>query len=497
MFSKTSTYTNRNVQSTFSKLKDVVSYIKSTNRPEYETVLQARSVMKGSSDYNKLKAQMPCVVFNFKIDNAYCNKANCNTPTGYLYLDIDNYDDMSWSHHQGVCAYWKSLSGKGYSIVVKVEGLTIHNLKEYAKQIASELCIPYDNNAVSPERQVCLSYDDNPYYNPQATIFKYVQENKNKNTASRVYNKKNKDISQNAVISCKYASNRVIWDNRQEIVKEYDFNGSSFIDFGSDNKLKYAQVFTVHKAVKEGFRHKYLSMFLHQFICLNPHFNEQELWDKLRAVNTSACLEPLDEKRLRKIFWSKYNNRHSLEEINNRELRFLFNPECNLTNHEKMMLRNGILGQERSKKSQDKIKECLDCWDFNKYGLITLKKVQEVTTLSKRTIEKYSNIFKEYRKLLNELHIENKNKNTASRVYNKKNKDISQNAVIELEGYTDVIVSTLVKPTQEDFTLGQTIPPNLPFDVSIVFKLMIEMNPLVKNLKENLVKHNSLPIFVE
>src|SRR5690606_29434466 len=91
-------------------------------------------------------------------------------PTGYLYIDVDGCLDIDL-YSPYISAYWKSLSGTGYSIVVAVKGLTKKNYKEATLEVSEVLDLPIDKGAISIDRLTCISYDPDAYYNPNAEVY--------------------------------------------------------------------------------------------------------------------------------------------------------------------------------------------------------------------------------------------------------------------------------------------------------------------------------------
>src|SRR5690606_34550190 len=93
---------------------------------------------------------LPAININFNFSNDYINGANVAGSTGYLYLDVDGKTEKDLEINTiYVCAYWRSLSNTGLTLVVRVHGLTPENFKEATDEIAKLLDIPYDKNAVS------------------------------------------------------------------------------------------------------------------------------------------------------------------------------------------------------------------------------------------------------------------------------------------------------------------------------------------------------------
>ncbi len=170
-FNNVKNYKNRNVVGNFSSVKEVIEYIKSNDREEFERIQEARKQGKGSKIYDKIKGTIPCIAINFTYNNNYINADNVSEPTGYMYIDIDEADfDIGSLDKTNVVAYWRSLSNQGYTIILKVKGLDANCLKEQYSYVAEELDIPIDFGAISVDRLTVLSYDPDVFYNPDASV---------------------------------------------------------------------------------------------------------------------------------------------------------------------------------------------------------------------------------------------------------------------------------------------------------------------------------------
>lgn len=393
MLNKIQYITNRNSTENFNSLKEVVKYVKSKKRVEYNYILQAREKGKKSEEYKKIKlSQIPCVVINFFHDK-YINKNTIIHPTGYIYFDIDNvnkFDDLGIDTSY-VRAYWKSLSNNGYSVVLKVNGLTPENLKESYNYIAKKLNIDYDKNAVSIDRLTILSYDPNAYYNEKSYTIDLTS----------ISTKKNTHYSLKKDILLGYDSNGLnsITNNNfneklssQNISIKYNSEGV----FDLEKKLHYTKLFIPKNKINEGSREKFLSTITHQLIYLNKTFKRDRLYKYIKAVNQNKMNPPLEEEEVQIIFNKKYNNRYSLHPIENASKRILFNPDLSFTIKQKQSLTAITINKHKMTKSHNKIKNLLLNWDYKKMGKITILKTAKELGMNKKTVAKYySKIIKE------------------------------------------------------------------------------------------------------
>jgi len=86
----------------------------------------------------------------------------------------------------------------------------------------------------------------------------------------------------------------------------------------------------------------------------------------------------------------------------NKERRIIFNPKFKITFKDKMKIVNKELGNIASKKTSQKIYECIEEWDFESEGKITQRKVANLTALSTSTVKRHWHQFKSFVKELND-----------------------------------------------------------------------------------------------
>lgn len=89
--------------------------------------------------------------------------------SGLIYFDIDdNIDPVLLTQYSFVYTYWKSLSGAGYSLIVKVDHLTVNNfyrIWDYFEDCFAANGIMVDRNTRKLVGQNIISYDPNLHVN--------------------------------------------------------------------------------------------------------------------------------------------------------------------------------------------------------------------------------------------------------------------------------------------------------------------------------------------
>lgn len=163
---------NPNVISSIS----INNWFKSISNSEYSETIQKARI--GELDYNKTKESLPCVTYNFLFDG-YKKDNNIISSTGYLYIDVDdNTFDISSINYDKIFAYYKSFGGKGYAIIVKVDGLNLANFKSTYLFIVDDLGIDkfIDIQAIKASQFNVLSYDKDIYVNENSYVFKAIND---------------------------------------------------------------------------------------------------------------------------------------------------------------------------------------------------------------------------------------------------------------------------------------------------------------------------------
>ncbi|EQB92699.1 hypothetical protein HZP64_00185 [Elizabethkingia anophelis] len=385
--------TNRVITGSFQDIEEIVNFIKNPPVEHINLVNQARSLDKKSTEYGNIKRnKLPAVSMAFNFSKDYIKGENIDSPTGYLYLDVDGKTELDFEINTTyVCACWRSLSNTGIALVVKVEGLTTDNLKPATAEIARLLDIPYDPKAVSIDRLTVLPYDPNAYYNdktdiiPIAKLLPYDSEVIAESEKSTHFNTINK------VNTIGYECNgyKLRFNNLNELLQplniQFDENG--FYDLGKDNKLKYAQVFIPFRTVNTGERESILKSIAYQLIALNKDAPKYLLLKYLQIVNAKIMRPQLSSTEVNITFNKVYKKRKDIQPRLSTNRRFFY--DGTLTTTEKRKLNASQIGKDKVIKTTKELLEIMSTWDIEKYGKITIDKVTEVSGKDKKTVQKY------------------------------------------------------------------------------------------------------------
>lgn len=397
---------NRSIKDNMS-LEELVCYIKNPDIPHQQKVNAARVCGKGTYGYDSIKKNdIPCAVLNFTHSKGYVSGNTVHKPTGYLYLDVDNNLDIDLNNSH-IAAYWKSLSGTGYSIVVAVKGLTKKNLKSATREVADLLDVPFDPSAISVDRLTCISYDPDAHYNRNATVYNIHSTDDEKGISQ--YTTSNSYIhSMGSRLSCTFSDMTIRTSTIDDLYNGIDFNGEPVYDFGSKIGLYYDIGFAMG-GVSKGSRNSTMYSVVMQLRGMNMWCSKKQMLEFVMWVNRKAFFPMLSKKEVSIIVDNVYKTPASKIKLRwPKYRRFLYNKDYDLSPSNKRSLMMSQLNKSRKDLTDKTIASALEHWDFQEFGKITMDKISQVTGVSISAIKKRSSLIKEKIKDKNSWYIKNK-----------------------------------------------------------------------------------------
>lgn len=358
-------------------------------------IKNAREFGKSHQKYDEIKKTvLPTYRFNF-IFEGYAKDINIIESTGLIYIDVD--DTIEIPHSDYIYAKWRSLSNKGYGILVKVDNLTLDNFKEVYASLGMALGVKVDDGARKAIQQNVLSYDPYLYFNADSRVYQCKDIKK---ASLNNIKKKKECISVNEAFKDTFAINERI-DNSYEyfVGDNYD---KDYLYF--ENKVTICAPYMPWNGVEKGNRNNFLFRVLSQFALLNPHLGRDYLFNK--SIYFNKKMNPnLTKTEINSVITSVINKREegSLKIYYNKERLILFNPNKKLTKSEKSKIKGMIVGAKRAKLTEVAIYEIIENWDFELFGKITQKSVIELNIFSRSTVQRYWSNFKKYVEELNEF----------------------------------------------------------------------------------------------
>ena len=145
------------------------------NCPHTYKVIEAR---KGIRDYESTKLNLVCITYNF-LYKGYKKDKNIESSTGLLYFDIDTPEfDTTNLDKSKVFVLYHSFGGRGYTLLVRANGITRDNFKSSYNTIATDLGINHllDTNASKHSQYTTLSHDTNIFINEDCLIYEVEKD---------------------------------------------------------------------------------------------------------------------------------------------------------------------------------------------------------------------------------------------------------------------------------------------------------------------------------
>lgn len=360
-------------------------------------IKKARDYGKGHPKYDEIKMmKLPTHRFNFLIEGKAEN-VNIIGATGLIYIDVD--DNTEIPHSEYIYAKWRSLSNTGYGILVKVDSLTLDNFKDVYASLGMILGVKVDDGARKAIQQNVLSYDPSLYCNTDSRV--YECKDSKKASPNTIKKKKECIVINDAFTNTSKIKERI--DNSYEYFTG-DNADKEYLYF--EDKITICQPYIPWNGISKGNRNNFLFRLLSQFALLNPTFDRKYLLNKSDYFN-KKIYPNLTKIEINSIVNSVIKKREegTLKIHTNKDRLILFNPNIKLTKHQKRQIVGFVIGEKRSKRTQEAINEILENWDFEELGQITQKSVISISKFSRSTVQRHWFHFEEY---VEELNKENK-----------------------------------------------------------------------------------------
>lgn len=378
---------DRKIIGNFSSVKDFISHLKDSTREDLEIIQKLRQFENKSDEYTDLKRQLRAVTFNFTFKNDYVAKDNAENPTGFLYFDIDNYENFDFDVTY-VKAFWKSVGGKGFGVLVQVDNLIPSHFKQSYEFIATTLGFPYDKACNNVARLNFISYDDGAYFNESAEVFDLAGFNSQFVAVKKIPHLDNKEY----ISSIGYYNNggEVRFDNLSDVQNANNIVLDDYEYYFTGKKpLYYCKCYFPHRKVEEGKREKKLSSFCHCLVSINPHIDYETLFYYANLFNDKKCFPLLSKKEISEIVNKKIALCGKIKPIENTPRKFFYGDAIKSDVRLIKSINGKVLGNNRSKSTQDELFEILKKWDFERFPKITQKNLRLVSEKNKKTIEKH------------------------------------------------------------------------------------------------------------
>lgn len=152
-------------------VEEALMSIKKPSWRHKKRVLDIREMVKQGKDYEKKKAFLPVIMWTGTFFNS--KVAGLAKPNNFMYVDIDNNPSIDLSTIPFVYAYWRSVSGRGYGLLVKSKNICHANYSATYRKVADmfhKYGVIVDKQTCNINRGNAASYDPNLYINEDAVV---------------------------------------------------------------------------------------------------------------------------------------------------------------------------------------------------------------------------------------------------------------------------------------------------------------------------------------
>jgi hypothetical protein len=363
--------------------------------------------------YDKNKVNRCCIMPNATI-SIIRSKENLLASTGLLFFDIDEKDIIENNFNESnidltkILNKYKSYSGKGITILVRVENLDINcsdeAFNQFYKFIASDIGIydVYDRSAAQKSKLNFLSYDPNLYRNSNPFIYDFSELNYEV-TYKEDPKRTNKKSNNNEIT--------LQIDESQDFILSRYNDSQDFIEHDLVFQVYKEKVKTqstiIYKNVPDGKKHNFLMLNASILWNLNPNSNTFSITCALKCIAKFGNIYHKmknPELELNRIVKQAYkSDRSNIKLVKERSI--IFNENIKLTLKEKQKITGKEMGKVRKERTSDIIEKIV--LDYNLTEKMTAKTISNLSGLSLITIKRYWSNFKES---ANQYNISLKNK---------------------------------------------------------------------------------------
>lgn len=369
--------------------QSIFKLIKSS--PYKSLITEARQYPKKHPIYEANKKSIPAYSPNACF-NHIRSKETVKSLTGYIYCDFDMMVPASLLPTiPFIYASWLSFGGKGYGVLIKVDGLTLGNFDEVwlylENYFLTNHALVIDPQTKDYSRQNVLSYDPDIYVNENVipldvnTIdlipyktFSYED----------IVSKPDFDLFDLPVNYSNQIHTGYYQIKYQTVLEDYQGKSYLIIEDGKD----YRNAF-MFKTIDDGHRHRNLSSYAYGILYNNHKIGLKTFEKILLKANSQRCNPPLDETEVKHMAKSLIIKRDNKKlKIKTKKKCIWFNPESDLTLHDKQVIVGVEGGKLRKKKTLMKLIEVYQELQ-SKNATVTQKMLVKESGKSIRTVKSY------------------------------------------------------------------------------------------------------------
>ena len=399
MFNKLKTYKKFDKEIiTIQQLQSIVK-----NNPQKKYIEYVRGLEYKSSEYNKSKENIHCIMPHGLFNNL--GNDNLISFTNYLYYDIDGIDTKNELNDtiKRLCDTFpisflqRSVSGKGFHFLIKLDDTFLipndtfffTEVYSYVRELLLDRGFNIDMSASGLSRKMLLSSDEDCLLNNEVSFsiemvsFNNFLELRNTNGKVKIKSKqlKNESIELNDTFFELIPIKELLQQIKVETKYTKDIEGDFIVE-----DMEYYYI-SLPEIIMDGTKHTLYTRIVNALYFINNNISRSQILSYIYYVNNRA--NPGMQSKYLYNFITRLCDK--IEEngvkIKPRIKRIHFNKESNLTKKQKQIMAAKINGTLRTNRTRETIQKA-------KYELgirnmkITQKEVAEYTGLGIATVKR-------------------------------------------------------------------------------------------------------------
>ena len=198
-------------------------------------------------------------------------------------------------------------------------------------------------------------------------------------------------MNNNQLYKYQWNGYKIKFDNLNEQLSKHKimFDENGLFDFGKNNKIDYAKVFTPFKIVESDNRYFTMQKIINQLVALNKDNHRSSVEKTIYTINHKKMLPPVELEEIELMIEDAYSRIENLKPYNQSKRRFIYDESKNFTPTQKRRLVFQKLAKDKSEKTKSELYSVMRDWDFSEYGKMTIKKIRKITGKNVKTIQKY------------------------------------------------------------------------------------------------------------
>lgn len=388
---------------------ELVERIRTNGDPRIDVLreIQSEGTRKTTrrEEFDAIKLGLPAFTPSARLRPGQKADSKVVSLSDLLYVDLDGEgcegDVLSMRLRPETVCTFRSVSGRGYGVLVSVSGITVESFRYhqtcYLETLRTSAGISYDSNAKGMSRACVVSKDPEVWFNPRAVPFELPEKG-----PFGMLERERKFERTERPLSGTQPAGSTGWVPRfQTQLSDEEYAGRDYVVIPEGREF----VRTHLMGVQEGNRNSKMRTLALGILHNNPDITVEGLESWMHRANSqwlSKSCQPLPPREVHSIVrwtWKRFRE-GTLQFHSKRRKKVWFKDGCGLSAKEKRSISAVEVGKLKSDKTQRLIYEAIEGLQSHG-GRITQELVSERSGVKLRTVKRHWKEFKQWVKELN------------------------------------------------------------------------------------------------